>query len=242
MRYVRAWIALTISAIIGWLLGLCSALYYWKSDEIDHHIAWVSSLSYNREGNEISQQPFSSSFNASLSWDDCAFFECVRHAECTEISRLRELLYTAPLASLVQAIGEHGNGLRCCHSLLFVMLRAWKEVAEDLRIGYLVSYGTLLGGVREGGLIQWTADVDIALNYSALDYLLDLKVRGMLWSQGWLLFHQACGRMCFARGSELAGSLVPDYDTLRPSHRWLTEKDQRMSQVASPLCGLLWLL
>jgi hypothetical protein len=145
---------------------------------------------------------------------------CSKKPECVEEPWLREQLYTLSLPLLAAELARRGVGLQCCHSLLFVLLRGWQQLAAELGIDYMVSYGTLLGAVRAGALIPWTGDVDIALNSSAHDFLLTTQVREKLWANGWHLFYQACGRLCVPRGGELARALMPDYDPLRPSHRW----------------------
>jgi hypothetical protein len=95
-------------------------------------------------------------------------------------------------------------GLRCCKSLLLLMLLRWDELMLELNMTYVISYGTLLGAVRDERIIPWTSDVDVALSKADVAQLSQSNatevVHQRLWDEGWLYFVQACGRFCMRRG------------------------------------------
>jgi hypothetical protein len=97
--------------------------------------------------------------------------------------------------------------LRCCKSLLLLMLLRWDELMRELNMTYVISYGTLLGAVRDERIIPWTSDVDVALSMAEVAQLSQSNVtkemevvHQRLWDEGWLYFVQACGRFCMRRG------------------------------------------
>ena len=53
------------------------------------------------------------------------------------------------------------NTPSCCAVHLYTLLKDVVHVLEENNIEYFISFGTLLGAVRHGGLIPWDTDVDI---------------------------------------------------------------------------------
>jgi hypothetical protein len=51
----------------------------------------------------------------------------------------------------------------CCATHLYTILRDVAEILEAHDLGYFISFGTLLGAVRHGGLIPWDTDTDILI-------------------------------------------------------------------------------
>jgi hypothetical protein len=51
----------------------------------------------------------------------------------------------------------------CCATHLYNILCDVTEVLEAHDLGYFISFGTLLGAVRHGGLIPWDTDTDIMI-------------------------------------------------------------------------------
>ena len=49
----------------------------------------------------------------------------------------------------------------CCATNLYTILRDVTKVLEENDLEYFISFGTLLGAVRHGGMIPWDTDVDI---------------------------------------------------------------------------------
>ena len=53
------------------------------------------------------------------------------------------------------------NTPSCCATHLYTILKDVTDVLEVNSMEYFISFGTLLGAVRHGGLIPWDTDVDI---------------------------------------------------------------------------------
>ncbi len=51
----------------------------------------------------------------------------------------------------------------CCATHLYGILRDVTEILEAHDLEYFISFGTLLGAVRHGGLIPWDTDTDILI-------------------------------------------------------------------------------
>jgi phosphorylcholine metabolism protein LicD len=45
--------------------------------------------------------------------------------------------------------------VRCCKSLLLLLLLRWKALTEELGMTYMVVFGTLLGAMRDGEIVPW---------------------------------------------------------------------------------------
>ena len=50
-----------------------------------------------------------------------------------------------------------------CPATRFALLEYVTQRLDDASIPYFVTFGTLLGGVRDGGVIPWTQDVDLCV-------------------------------------------------------------------------------
>lgn len=51
----------------------------------------------------------------------------------------------------------------CCATHLYTILKDVASVLEKEQLEYFISFGTLLGAVRHGGLIPWDTDIDIVI-------------------------------------------------------------------------------
>jgi hypothetical protein len=51
----------------------------------------------------------------------------------------------------------------CCATHLYNILRDVTEILETHNLKYFISFGTLLGAVRHGGLIPWDTDTDLLI-------------------------------------------------------------------------------
>jgi len=52
----------------------------------------------------------------------------------------------------------------CCATHLYMILKDVVKVLEEHQIEYFISFGTLLGAVRHGGMIPWDTDIDIVVS------------------------------------------------------------------------------
>jgi len=52
----------------------------------------------------------------------------------------------------------------CCATHLYNIFKDIAEILETNHVEYFISFGTLLGAVRHGGLIPWDTDVDIVIS------------------------------------------------------------------------------
>lgn len=62
----------------------------------------------------------------------------------------------------------------CCATHLYDILTDVTKVLEENDLEYFISFGTLLGAVRHGGLIPWDTDVDILIAEEKKREILDL--------------------------------------------------------------------
>lgn len=68
---------------------------------------------------------------------------------------------------------------------LYEQLRFLHDFLTDKKVTYWISSGTLLGGVRHGGLIPWDDDNDIAIMDQDVKYLSTKPVRDEIRSYGY---------------------------------------------------------
>lgn len=118
-------------------------------------------------------------------------------SRCANADRMDILLHQSPKK-------------QCFSSVLHLLL---KDVYEELKkVGFtpILTFGSLLGAVRDGGLIPFTEDVDIAYNGNIVDGE-DLDQR--LWRKGYHLFQYNIFRVCVAPTHPLASQL---YDAEHP--------------------------
>ena len=79
----------------------------------------------------------------------------------TQCSMSETLCYERPL--IKRSSSEMALPI-CCNEVLDEILRDFATSLEQIDTKYLVSYGTLLGAVRNKAIIPWTRDVDLALS------------------------------------------------------------------------------
>ena len=78
------------------------------------------------------------------------------------------------------------NNPFCCTYVLKTALFFLDTFFAKYNISYVIVYGTLLGAVRNGTMIPWTRDLDIALFDKKTLY--DNQLRNELYEEGYLLF------------------------------------------------------
>ncbi|GMF23229.1 unnamed protein product [Phytophthora lilii] len=102
---------------------------------------------------------------------------------------------------------------QCFASVLHMLL---KDVYEELKaVGFvpILTFGTLLGAVRDGGIIPFTEDVDIAYNGQIVD---GGELDDRLWRKGYHLFDYNIWRVCVAPTHPLASQLYdPDHPVVQ---------------------------
>jgi len=63
----------------------------------------------------------------------------------------------------------------CCATHLYTILKDVTKILQEHNLQYFISFGTLLGAVRHGGLIPWDTDTDILIaekdKYRAIEIL-----------------------------------------------------------------------
>lgn len=98
-----------------------------------------------------------------------------------------------------------------CYGSVLHMLLA--DVVDELKVlgaEPLVAFGTLLGAVRNGSVIPFTEDVDVA--HLKLSSTKTNKLRQALWAKGYHVFFHNIWRVCVAPTHPLASNLYdPDH-------------------------------
>jgi phosphorylcholine metabolism protein LicD len=92
------------------------------------------------------------------------------------------------------ATNYHANTPECCRTLLMEVLAHWTEVADELGITWWADYGTLLGAVRNGGLIPHDKDLDIGMLGEDWDRLLAWRESELPWQRLGGSFRQQMSR------------------------------------------------
>eukprot|EP01116_Phalansterium_solitarium_P002153 TRINITY_DN12015_c0_g1_i1.p1 TRINITY_DN12015_c0_g1~~TRINITY_DN12015_c0_g1_i1.p1 ORF type:complete len:345 (+),score=60.21 TRINITY_DN12015_c0_g1_i1:156-1190(+) len=107
---------------------------------------------------------------------------------------------------------EGGEGIGgpkppCSVDILKEMIFFLTEALEQAKITHWVSYGTLLGSVRNQSIIPWTSDVDIVVPGAEYGQMqAKLASVGLLEKMGYLFFYDRkypdIGRMCITDDAE----------------------------------------
>jgi len=80
------------------------------------------------------------------------------------------------MAEECKLVGKHAEVAK-------TMLRKVTDLLDKLEIGYVLSFGTLLGIVRENRLLPWDSDLDISIDYKDLDKF--VKNKKEIWRIGY---------------------------------------------------------
>jgi hypothetical protein len=83
--------------------------------------------------------------------------------------------------STPRCAGKHD----CCHKILLEILDFTVEKLNSKNIPYWLTYGTLLGAVREHKMIPWDEDIDIGILINDLPSLLLLSQKFQRAGYGW---------------------------------------------------------
>lgn len=82
----------------------------------------------------------------------------------------------------------------CCHSVLQEILDATEAYLEELNVPHYVFFGTLLGGVRSRSIIDYTSDIDIAVepdDFAKIENISQWNPRFYAWHE-----NDEVGRLC----------------------------------------------
>ncbi|GMF50114.1 unnamed protein product [Phytophthora fragariaefolia] len=107
-------------------------------------------------------------------------------------------------ADRMDLLVPQSSSTRCYASVLHLLLVDVYEELKALNYSPILAWGSLLGAVRNGSMIPFTEDTDIA-------YVGEISVGSeldeALWQKGYHLFHQNIWRVCVAPTHPLAGNL-----------------------------------
>lgn len=141
-------------------------------------------------------------------WDKQKFIEEAKRDTSTGFSMCMPVLcsYTCSDATLLH-LEEDMVGTRCCRSVLQFLLRQVTRILVEVGLPYMISHGTLLGAVREAGIIGWTRDIDLTVPEQALAFFSTEFGRQTLGTAGLVSFRDPAEydnvRVCIASGNKL---------------------------------------
>ena len=75
--------------------------------------------------------------------------------------------------------------LREMHIVQLNLLKKFVSVCKEQSLSYFLGFGTLLGAIREHGIIEWDDGIDLVMPYS--DYVKLNKLPKTVWGQGCFL-------------------------------------------------------
>ncbi|GMF23230.1 unnamed protein product [Phytophthora lilii] len=142
---------------------------------------------------------------------------------CKDSSRLKQKFhYCLPIsgtkdsdfcskADRLDLLLPQTRSTRCHASVLHMLLVDVYEELQAHEYSPILTYGSLLGAVRNGSIIPFTEDTDIA--YSG-EITSDSALAEALWKKGYHLFTNRIWRVCVAPTHPLAGNL---FDPDRPA-------------------------
>jgi len=100
------------------------------------------------------------------------------------------------------------NGHRPCHTSILHMLLddVWDSMTRSTSAALrpILTLGTLLGAVRNGTLIWWTHDIDLAYLQDEWNQDLEDELHRRLHKKGYILFFQGIWRVCLHSNHPLA--------------------------------------
>jgi drug/metabolite transporter (DMT)-like permease len=96
---------------------------------------------------------------------------------------------------------EVGRGPDCCNWINLKLLLVWKDTAERYHLPYSLTFGSLLGAIRNHTILPWTGDSDIVIDstlWKALTKREELlkTIHLDLSSKGYNFYHHIFGRLC----------------------------------------------
>ncbi|GMF50113.1 unnamed protein product [Phytophthora fragariaefolia] len=128
---------------------------------------------------------------------------------CLPISGRKDTPFCAN-ADRMDILSRQSPGKFCFASVLHMLLADVYRELEEIGAAPLLTYGTLLGAVRDGGIIPFTEDVDIAYRGNIIN---GGELDERLWRKGYHLFDFNIWRVCVAPTHPLASQL---YDPNHP--------------------------
>jgi hypothetical protein len=89
----------------------------------------------------------------------------------------------------LEARNYHRDLPECCRNLVIELMDYWAEVAKEIDAVWWADYGTLLGAVRNKGIIPHDKDADIGVMGEQWQKIMDYRP-DVPWSKGKVTFRQ----------------------------------------------------
>ncbi|KAL4146684.1 hypothetical protein PRNP1_012548 [Phytophthora ramorum] len=124
-------------------------------------------------------------------------------SKCLPISGRKDPIFCSG-ADRMDILKQNSSGTVCHASVLHMLLVEVYEELQALGKSPVIVYGSLLGAVRNKGMIPFTEDADIG--YSGRIRVAD-DLQRLLWQKGYHLFFQDILRVCVAPTHPLASKL-----------------------------------
>ncbi|KAJ8569137.1 hypothetical protein ON010_g6121 [Phytophthora cinnamomi] len=129
---------------------------------------------------------------------------------CLPISGRKDSNF-CPGADRMDLLLPQSSSTRCYASVLHLLLVDVYEELKALDYNPILAFGSLLGAVRNGSMIPFTEDTDIAY---VGDISTGSELDEALWKKGYHLFHRNVWRVCVAPTHPLAGNLFDPERTI----------------------------
>lgn len=121
-------------------------------------------------------------------WCDRSEQNCQHTGECALPWRHRRRNTTAALGLL-----PHDVRSRCCSDVVWEQTSQVMDILHQTNIGFFVSFGSLLGAVRDQDVIPHDADGDIMVHKSFYN---ESALSGVLNKRGYVIFTDGIIRIC----------------------------------------------